>query len=401
MKKQLFGGLCIAALMSACTPQVPDNEYRIEGTLTGVPDGVVIDLYKNEGNMGIRLQRDTLREGKFMFRDTISSTERLAILVVEKDYPLYTLDVWVAPGQRVDIAGKDKFYPLWDVESDILEQREENRFKACAGDVFRHWLEYNIVEYAFIQEADRIRQTGDNASFKQAWAKVDSVRRLSRPLEIERAKREVECLRTAPLSPVWMNHLRNNAGLVQIARQMEDFAPFAVLGEPLQEIFTALPDSVRQSAEGKTIYGMLFPQKRVGVGDEMADAILYDTDGNEHRLAEFKGKYILLDFWEQGCVPCMESLPELEEVGDTYAGRLAIVSVSIDPGDWWKKFVREKGLKGNQWNELRERGGTLAAAYGVIVFPYYVLIAPDGKVQDIWTGYTKGRLKKKLKENLK
>ena len=31
----------------------------------------------------------------------------------------------------------------------------------------------------------------------------------------------------------------------------------------------------------------------------------------------------------------------------------------------------------------------------------YVLIAPDGKVQDIWTGYTKGRLKKKLKENLK
>ena len=31
MKKQLFGGLCIAALMSACTPQVPDNEYRIEG----------------------------------------------------------------------------------------------------------------------------------------------------------------------------------------------------------------------------------------------------------------------------------------------------------------------------------------------------------------------------------
>ena len=195
MKKQLFGGLCIAALMSACTPQVPDNEYRIEGTLTGVPDGVVIDLYKNEGNMGIRLQRDTLREGKFMFR-TISSTERLAILVVEKDYPLYALDVWVAPGQRVDIAGKDKFYPLWDVESDILEQREENRFKACAGDVFRHWLEYNIVEYAFIQEADHIRQTGDNTSFKQAWAKVDSVRRLSRPLEIERAKREVECLRS-------------------------------------------------------------------------------------------------------------------------------------------------------------------------------------------------------------
>ena len=169
------------------------------------------------------------------------------------------------------------------------------------------------------------------------------MRRLSRPLEVERAKREVECLRTAPLSPVWLNRLRNNAGLVQIARQMEDFAPFAVLGEPLQEIFTALPDSVRQSAEGKTIYGMLFPQKRVGVGDEMADAILYDTDGNEHRLAEFKGKYILLDFWEQGCVPCMESLPELEEVGDTYADCWPSSASALTPETGGRSLSARKG----------------------------------------------------------
>ena len=46
----------------------------------------------------------------------------------------------------------------------------------------------------------------------------------------------------------------------------------------------------------------------------MADGDLYDLDGNVRHLSEFKGKYILLDFWSQGCGPCLQSLPELEEV---------------------------------------------------------------------------------------
>lgn len=401
---QLFSGLCAALLLVACGPKVPDNEFLITGTLTGVPDGTVINLCKTEGNIGRILQQDTLREGMFAFQDTISAVEERGLLVVGEGFPAYNFVVWVAPGQQIKITGKDKLYPLWEVKSDIPEQREENRFRACANDIFRRWLEYNVVEYDLINKAESIRQTGDAASFKRAWAKVDSVRRLSIPLEVEQAEQEVECLReclrAAPWSPVWMKYMRKNAMRVQIARQMKDLTSFTVLEAPLQELFMALPDSVRQSPKGQTVYGMLFPQRQVGVGDDMADALLYDINGNGHHLAEFKGRYILLDFWEQGCVPCMQSLPELEDVGHTYADRLTIVSISVDPEEWWKKFVREKGLKGYQWNELRDGGGTLGTAYGVVVYPYYVLIAPDGKVQDIWTGYSKGRLKDKLKENL-
>ena len=45
-----------------------------------------------------------------------------------------------------------------------------------------------------------------------------------------------------------------------------------------------------------------------------------------------------------------------------------------------------------------ERG--LAAAYNVHGIPHYVLIAPDGKVQDVWNGYGKGSLERTIKKHL-
>ena len=133
----------------------------------------------------------------------------------------------------------------------------------------------------------------------------------------------------------------------------------------------------------------------------MADGVLYDPEGKEHHLAEFKGKYILLDFWSQGCGPCIASIPEMEEVAEMYAGRLAVVSISIDTETMWKQYLKEKGLKGIQWNELRNDGGGLKAVYGVQGIPHYVLIAPDGKVKDTWAGYGKGVIKDNLKAHIK
>ena len=103
----------------------------------------------------------------------------------------------------------------------------------------------------------------------------------------------------------------------------------------------------------------------VKVGDHMVDGTLYDTEGNTHHLSEFKGKYILLDFWNLGCQPCMEALPEMEEVSRMYKGKLELVSICGAAKNRWKKFVAEKKLTGHQWNELREVNDGLAAVYGV------------------------------------
>lgn len=55
-------------------------------------------------------------------------------------------------------------------------------------------------------------------------------------------------------------------------------------------------------------------------------------------------------------------------------------------------------MRGNQWREQQSYNPRLIARYQGKGLPYYVLIAPDGKIQDMWHGYTKGNLIEKMNQ---
>ena len=128
MKKSVLGCLCLTALLTACTPQVADNEYLIAGTVTDVPDSTVVHLQKLNDQFFTAVACDTVMQGRFELRDTVSSSQRLCLTINGKGYPNYLLNLWVAPGQYIELKGNGKLFPLWDVKSDIAEQQEENRF---------------------------------------------------------------------------------------------------------------------------------------------------------------------------------------------------------------------------------------------------------------------------------
>lgn len=163
-------------------------------------------------------------------------------------------------------------------------------------------------------------------------------------------------------------------------------------------MYARLSEADRKSPIGREIATYIKMVEPVKAGDHMVDGTLYDTEGNKHHLSEFDGKYILLDFWNIGCQPCMEALPEMEEVSRMYKGKLELVSICGAAKNRWKKFVAEKKLTGHQWNELREVNDGLAAVYGVKGVPHYVLISPERKVIHSWIGYRKHILKEKMSE---
>ena len=141
MKKLLLGGLCLATLATACAPQVADNEYLVIGTVTGIPDSTVITLRRLDGTLLQETVRDTVIGGRFELRDTVSSPLRLALIAQGKGFPNTWLNVWVAPGQHIKVGGDGPLFPLWNVESDIKEQQEENRFVAYTREPFQKALE--------------------------------------------------------------------------------------------------------------------------------------------------------------------------------------------------------------------------------------------------------------------
>ena len=56
---------------------------------------------------------------------------------------------------------------------------------------------------------------------------------------------------------------------------------------------------------------------------------LADTSGKRHALAEYKGRWVVLNFWATWCVPCIQEIPEIAQFARTYP-RVAVIGVAMD-----------------------------------------------------------------------
>lgn len=396
MKKSLFPFSMLSLLMAgACSmnPSVPKDEFLIEGRLSNIPDSVVFSLMVEDGPVLKDIAKDTLINGEFSFRDTITTGVRNVLLMARSEgFPGTWLNLWVSPGRLVKISGSDKLLKTWVVESDQPEQQEENRFlQAICPEELEHMrlqAEENDIFRAIFEE-----HAGDEAYARANRLKIDSLRKLTKPLQDVIAKKELAYLKDAPMSPIWLNKYRMHATRLLFDKESFDIPQ-------IKSLYSRLSEADKQTELGQEITEYMNLDTEVNVGDDMVDGDLYDLDGNLRHLAEFKGQYILLDFWSRGCGPCVQSIPEMEEVIEMYKGKLAVVSISSDTKKSWQEFIAEKKMTGNQWNELRKGRTGLAARYKAFGIPHYVLISPAGKVQSTWSGYGTGTLKAKLKEEL-
>lgn len=387
----------VLVMMCHCTfdrkATVPANEYLIQGELANLSDSIVIGLYVDEGNIFNLVARDTLLNGKFSFRDTVSVTKKMLIMSDNKGFPGTWLEVWIAPGEYIEIKGEDKLLKTWEVVSDIPEQAEENRFTVCAMAQQKELMQHLAAEYDW-QRMMFIDHAGDQEFEKKGWAKIDSIRKLTTPLQQEIWKKELEYMKEAPISKVWIDKLLLYASMMKY----ETVMPYK---EEVKSLYARMPETEKQTDAGQEITAYIYPPSVAGIGDMMVDGELYDVNDSLRHISEFAGRFILLDFWSSGCGPCVESIPEMEKVIDTYKDRMTVISISEDPKARWKEYVKTKGMGGNQWNELRRGRTGLAVSYQVKGIPHYVLIAPSGKIQDMWSGYGSGSLLETVKKNLK
>ena len=111
---------------------------------------------------------------------------------------------------------------------------------------------------------------------------------------------------------------------------------------------------------------------------------LKGPDGKELALSDFRGKYVVLDFWASWCGDCRRDIPNIKALYEKYSPKGAeFVGVSFDDNaERWQNAIKEFGLKYHQVSELKKWKTTdIYAAYGIKWIPTIYIIGPDGKVK--------------------
>lgn len=111
---------------------------------------------------------------------------------------------------------------------------------------------------------------------------------------------------------------------------------------------------------------------------------LKGPDGKELALSDFRGKYVVLDFWASWCGDCRRDIPNIKALYEKYSPKgVEFVGVSFDDNaERWQNAIKEFGLKYHQVSELKKWKTTdIYASYGIKWIPTIYIIGPDGKVK--------------------
>lgn len=365
--------------------------FVIEGQVKNVEDGTIFTLFRQDGDVGSCIAVDTIRNGHFRFQvEAVNEeTDKLSLMGRDDSFPSMSLSLWARPGSHLRISGENSLIYTWNVESDVPEQQVHQTYIKDSYDLWNEYQSCHVTQKNYIIAA---RSAVSEESKNILKAKYDSLKQVSDEISLRIDANEIRRMKQTPVDVIWLDCLRK---LAMGVKYQKDY-PYK---EDVIALYNQLTEKDKQTFEAQNAYTCLFPPKVVEEGDEMVDADLYDLDGNIHHLADFKGKYILLDFWSRGCGPCIMALPEMKEIAEMYKDRLTIVSLSTDTKKGWEVASKTHEMTWQNLNEMKGSNG-LYANYGVRGIPNYVLISPQGKIIRKWSGYGTGSLKLKLRRIL-
>jgi thiol-disulfide isomerase/thioredoxin len=107
---------------------------------------------------------------------------------------------------------------------------------------------------------------------------------------------------------------------------------------------------------------------------------LSDLQGVKHRLADYRGKVVLINFWATWCVPCREEMPSIERLRASLEGRpFAVLAVNLaEPESRIRKFLEKVPVR---FTVLIDQDTSTTRAWQAKVLPATYLVGPDGKIR--------------------
>jgi cytochrome c biogenesis protein CcmG, thiol:disulfide interchange protein DsbE len=127
-------------------------------------------------------------------------------------------------------------------------------------------------------------------------------------------------------------------------------------------------------------------ETKIALGEPVPDRELPVLGGpGEGSIADYRGRWVLVNLWASWCVPCRQEAPELDDFAKRYRKRgVSVLGINVqDNSDDALAFLRDNGVA---YRQLRSVGDERSAAFGSTGVPENFLVDPRGRLALIWRG---------------
>lgn len=133
--------------------------------------------------------------------------------------------------------------------------------------------------------------------------------------------------------------------------------------------------------------GMERPQAPPRAGDPLPEMTAVDLHGDEVRLADYRGRAVLLNLWATWCPPCRAEMPYLQELQERFGDQgLSVVGISVDDVGARRQLDEFLAESGVAYDILLDPGMESMDLLGVFGLPATLLVDAEGVVRLFRTG---------------
>lgn len=354
-----FNIFFLVLFLSAFSVLAQKQKFEIAGTIA--PTSEVKNLFfsriKMYGAEKPKAIPVTINNGKFLLTGEIDEPEQ-GVLSFTEEAKLDSsgLQFLIDKG-KISVVITDKL-----PSGKVTGSKANSDFQAYIGKAGKETQDFNEVYELLTQQAT---QGGNRDSLKLVFDNA------------------YEIYKTA-MNDIRLQFFQTNTNSFVSLLILPEIAAYTQDYNLVDSLYNLLSGEVKKTISGKAIKARFDDERKLAIGAIAPNFSQEDPEGKMVKLTDFRGKYLLIDFWASWCGPCRQENPNIVNVYNQFKDKnFTILGVSLDrPGakSTWLKAIGDDNLTWPQVSDLKFWKNEAALLYNITSIPQNFLLDPSGKI---------------------